>query len=716
VALTPGTRLGPYEILSALGAGGMGEVYKAIDTRLGRTVAIKTLTTGQSQRIQYEARAIAALSHPHICVLHDVGPDYLVMEYLEGTPLHGPVPLDEALRVASEVVDALEVAHAKGILHRDLKPANIMMTSSGTKLLDFGLAKMTTDAADDATRTIAGTVLGTAAYMSPEQAQGRPADARSDVFSFGAVLYELLSGRRIFARDSVLDTLSAVVRDEPPPLDSPAAQIIKRCLAKEPSHRFQSMADLKGALQHLRMTKPDPVRASPSIAVLPFANMSRDADDEYFSDGLAEEVINALAQVPSLKVIARTSAFAFKGKNEDIRRIAETLGVTNILEGSVRRAGTRIRVTAQLIHAADGTHLWSQRYDREMSDIFAVQDEIAAAIANALKLKLVPAAERRMPSLPAYEAYLRYRSYQWQFTREASQRSRECLEQALALDPEFALPYVGLADYHLALAAVGGIPAGEAMPRARELATRALDIDPELPEAHAMLGIVAGHYDYDWGEAERRFRLAVKREPLSPHLRQWYATFWLFATGRASEARLQVARVIEEDPLCQMWHCMRANVVQGSGFEDAARDDLRKAVELDPNFWFGWAQLGVLCANRGQQSEAMHCAEKAMGAAPWSPYSIGLMAGALANTGQAEKAEPLLATLRSDSYGGPVGFLVECLARGDIDSAVVWARKAAEQRFPVFITVLIRPFEPVLRQSAEWPGVLKSMNLTPRSE
>ncbi len=223
MALTPGTRLGPYEILSALGAGGMGEVYKAIDTRLGRTVAIKTLTTGQSQRIQHEARAIAALSHPHICVLHDVGPDYLVMEYLEGTPLHGPVPLDEALRVASEVVDALEVAHAKGILHRDLKPANIMMTSSGTKLLDFGLAKMTTDAADDATRTIAGTVLGTAAYMSPEQAQGRPADARSDVFSLGAVLYELLSGRRVFARDSVLDTLNAVVRDEPPPLDSPAA-------------------------------------------------------------------------------------------------------------------------------------------------------------------------------------------------------------------------------------------------------------------------------------------------------------------------------------------------------------------------------------------------------------------------------------------------------------------------------------------------------------
>jgi len=690
----------------------MGEVYKALDTRLGRTVAIKTLTTGQGERIQHEARAIAALNHPHICVLHDVGPDYLVMEYLEGTPLHGPLPLDDALRVASEVVDALEAAHAKGVLHRDLKPANIMMTGTGTKLLDFGLAKMTADVPDDATRTIAGTVLGTAAYMSPEQAQGKPADARSDVFSLGAVLYELLSGRRVFERHTMLDTLSAVVRDEPPSLDSPVAEIVARCLAKQPSLRFQSMADLKAALQHLQTRKPGPARATPSIAVLPFANMSRDADDEYFSDGLAEEVINALAQVPSLKVIARTSAFAFKGKNEDIRRIADTLGVTNILEGSVRRAGSRVRVTAQLIHAADGTHLWSQRYDREMSDIFAVQDEIAAAIADALKLKLVPAPERRMPSLPAYEAYLKYRSYQWQFTREASQRSRECLEQALVLDPDFALPYVGLADYHFALATVGGIPSSEAMPRARELATRALAIDPDLPEAHAMLGIVAGHYDYDWAEAERQFRIAVKREPLSPHLRQWYGTFWLLSTGHTREALLQVNHVIEEDPLCQMWHLMRSNAL-GLASEEEALAAARKAVELDSNFWFGWAQLGVLCAHGGRHAEALHCAEKAMNAAPWSPYSIGLMAGALATTGQAEKAEPLLATLRGDAYGGPVGFVFEALARGDAGGAVAWARKAAEQRFPAMITVVLRPFEPALRKSAEWPDVLRAMNLSP---
>jgi serine/threonine-protein kinase len=546
--------------------------------------------------------------------------------------------------------------------------------------------------------------------MSPEQAAAKPLDARSDVFSFGAVLYELLAGTRAFTGDSTAQILSAVLRDDPSPLEAPPAlqQIVKRCLAKDPDCRFQTMADVRHALQHLTGARAD---VTGSIAVLPFANLSPNADDEYFSDGLSEEIINALTRVPGLKVIARTSAFAFKGKHEDIRRIAKALGVTLVLEGSVRRAGGRLRVTAQLVDAADGAHRWSQRYDREMSDIFAVQDDIAAAIAGALKLQLAPPSERRMPSLPAYEAYLRYRSYQWQFTPEASRRSRECLEQALALDSEFALPYVGLADYHFALAAVGGSPSHEAMPRARELAQRALEIDPDLPEAHAMLGIVAGHYDYDWSEAERRFRLAVKREPLSPHLRQWYGTFFLFATGRADEARLQLSRVIEEDPLCQMWRLMRANLLPSVGLEHEALDDARKAVELDPGFWLGWADLGLLYARRHQHTEAMQCAERAMAGAPWCPYSIGVMAAALANAGQENSAEPLLVALQGDAYGGPVGLAVYFLARGEIEQAVEWLAKAAEQRFPALIPRVIRTFEPYLRRSTAWPGVLNRMNL-----
>ncbi len=710
--LPPGHRLGPYQIVGPIGAGGMGEVYKAIDTRLGRTVAIKTLDGAHGERFQQEARAVAALNHPHICVLYDVGPGYLVMEYIDGTPLHGPLPLTETLRVATQVAEALEAAHGKGILHRDLKPANIMMTSSGAKLLDFGLAKILADAADDATRTIAGTVLGTAAYMSPEQAQGKAADVRSDVFSFGAVLYELLTGRRVFERESLLDTLNAVVREEARPPDSPASSIVMRCLEKQPEKRFQTIAEVKAALHQLRSTPADTVQAAPSIAVLPFANMSQNADDEFFSDGLADEIINALVQVPGLKVIARTSAFAFKGKNEDIRKIAETLGVTNVLEGSVRRAGSRVRVTAQLILARDGTHLWSQRYDRELADIFAVQDDIAAAIAGALKLKLSLAPERRMPSLPAYEAYLRYRYYQWRFTPEDSQRSRECLEQALALDPDFALPYVGLADYHLALAAVGAARSLEAMPKARALAMRALEIDPDLPEAHAMLGIVAGVLDFDWSETARRFRLATAREPMSPHLRQWNAYFHLFSIGHTAESTRQHQRVIEEDPLSQMWRCTLSLGLQGRELEEDALTECRKAVELDPQFWFGWALLGVLHGVHGRHVESLRCAEQATAGAPWAPLSMGVTAAALANTGRTVDAEPLLETLRHDVSNGPFGMAYYDLLRGDIDGAVEWAGKAADERFVSLVTLFVRPFEPRLSASAGWPALLQKVNLT----
>jgi eukaryotic-like serine/threonine-protein kinase len=352
----------------------MGEVWKARDTRLDRIVAVKRLKGQHSARFEQEARAIAALNHPNICTLHDVGPDYLVMEYIEGKPLAGKRPQDEAVGLAMQIASALEEAHGQGILHRDLKPENILVTAKGTaKLLDFGLAKLAADG--DATQTLG--IAGTPLYMSPEQAEGKALDARSDVFSFGSVLYEALTGQRPF------DSLAAVLRDEPAPLQSPAWDIVKRCLVKKPGDRFQSMAEVRVALEQIRAK---PAEQQPSIAVLPFANMNADREQEYFSDGLAEEILNGLAQVQGLKVIARTSSFAFRGKEQDITKIAETLRVGTILEGSVRRAGSRLRVTAQLIDAADGSHLWSQRYDREMADVFAIQDEISAAIVDALKV------------------------------------------------------------------------------------------------------------------------------------------------------------------------------------------------------------------------------------------------------------------------------------------------------------------------------------------
>ncbi len=442
------SQLGPYVLLAPIGSGGMGEVWKARDTRLNRIVAIKRLKGQHASRFEQEARAIASLSHPNICVLYDVGPDYLVMEYIEGKPVPGKLPQEEAIRFAIQIASALEEAHSRGILHRDLKPGNILISAKGSvKLLDFGLAKLLTEDDSDTTRTIDGTVLGTAAYMSPEQAQGKRLDERSDVFSFGVVLYEMVSGTRAFSGDSLLETLNAVVRDEPAPLQSPAGDIVKRCMAKQPARRFQSIAEVRAALEQVLLKQEE---RQPSIAVLPFANMSGDKEQEYFSEGLAEEIINALTHVPGLKVIARTSAFAFKGKNEDIRRIAEALGVVNILEGSVRKAGNRIRVMAQLITAADGSHLWSERYDRDLTDIFAVQDEIAAAIAGALQVTSTKSTalqrRRHAQASPAYEAYiLRARHYQWRTTPVSLARSKECYEQAIALDPKSALAYVDLA-------------------------------------------------------------------------------------------------------------------------------------------------------------------------------------------------------------------------------------------------------------------------------
>jgi len=356
MALAAGDKLGPYEIIAPIGAGGMGEVYRARDSRLGRYVAIKVATERFSDRFEREAQAIAALNHPHICQIYDVGPNYLVMELIDGTPLKGPLSVEKALPLALQIISALEEAHRKGITHRDLKPSNILVTPEGIKLLDFGLAKREHAAAEsDATVTLTqvGTVLGTAAYMSPEQASGKPTDVRSDIFSFGAVLYEMLCGQRAFQGDTLGATMAAVLRDEPRPLHAAPelAPIITRCLRKSPADRFQSMTEVKASLTAVR-----PGESAPSIAVLPFANMSGDKEQEYFSDGLTEEIINALAQIPGLKVTARTSAFAFRGKEQDITRIAEALHVGTILEGSVRRVGNRIRVTAELINATDGYH------------------------------------------------------------------------------------------------------------------------------------------------------------------------------------------------------------------------------------------------------------------------------------------------------------------------------------------------------------------------
>jgi serine/threonine protein kinase len=444
------SRLGPYEILALVGAGGMGEVYRAHDSRLGRDVAIKVCAERFHERFEREARSVAALNHPNICTLYDVGANYLVMEFIDGKELRGPLPLETALLYARQICDALEAAHNKEITHRDLKPANILIAASGVKLLDFGIAKSSApkNAPSDATRTAsltqAGAAIGTAAYMSPEQARGEPVDARSDIFSFGLVLYEMLTGRRAFSRNTPVETIAAILRDEPTPFDTlpGVAAVLARCLAKSPDARFQRIGDVRSSLDNLAGTSAEP---HPSVAVLPFANMSSDKENEYFSDGLAEEILNLLAKISGLKVIARTSSFAFRGKGEDVRKIASALGVTHVLEGSVRRVGNRLRITAQLIQALDGTHVWSERYDRDLTDIFAIQDEIGEAIVEALKLRL--AGRAATVNVEAYQHFLRAKYYADLRTPESLAKAKDAFEKALLIDPDYAAAHGGLASY-----------------------------------------------------------------------------------------------------------------------------------------------------------------------------------------------------------------------------------------------------------------------------
>jgi len=705
-----GHTVGPYELVARIGAGGMGEVWKAHDPRLDRSVALKRLSPEHAQRFAHEARAIAALNHPNICQIHDVGLDYLVLEYIEGTPLMCPYPVAEAVRLADQIVSALEAAHARGIVHRDVKPGNILVTATGMiKLLDFGLATTAVSVDGDLTRTATSTVSGTAAYMSPEQAQGKRLDPRSDIFSFGAVLYEMLCGVRAFDGGSTADVLTAVLRDEPRPLTAPTSltQIVTRCLRKVPTERFASAGELKTALQQA-LTSQRP--GGPSIVVLPFVNMSRDPDDEYFGDGLAEEIINALAQIPGLKVIARTSAFAFKGQNTDVRRIAEAVGVTTVLEGSVRRSGSRLRVTAQLITAADGTHVWSQRYDRALADVFDVQDDIAQAIAAALKVKLALRAAAHTPQLAAYEELLRGRYHLFKFTPDGWQRAKACLERASELDRSYAQPLATLGVGYLLAEANGFENLRIAAPRIRALAERALALEPSEPEPRFLLGAVAAAHDYDWAASLRQFRASYAAPTVSADARWAYASLYLQPLGRHEESVAEMKLAVEQDPLNISFRAILASHLVHAGRCDEAIEEVQKALDMDPsNFATGFILLEAYQA-KGLMNEALVAAERAYDAAPWNGNIVGMYAGLLAQAGRAARGEAIMQALEGTG-ANPFSRVFFYVLRSEIDLAADWYEKAIEQRELFALIFAPSPVIGPLRESRRWSRLAKLMNL-----
>ena len=554
-----------------------------------------------------------------------------------------------------------------------------------------------------------GTVFGTAAYMSPEQAQGRTVDERSDVFSFGAVLYELLAGRQAFRGDTPFAVVAAVVNDEPPALQAPALleRIVLRCLAKLPGDRFQKTTDVKAALAQMAA---GPAAQRSSVAVLPFANMSRDPDDEYLSDGLAEEIINLLAHVPGLKVTARTSSFAFRGKEQDVRRIAEALGVSSVLEGSVRRAGSRVRVTAQLINAQDGYHLWSERYDRELTDIFAIQDDIAQSIAGSLQVKLVSNPARHTPGFPAYEALLKARHHARTYLPEAHARAMEHCEQAIALDPQYAAPHSLLGFTYLFTTTSTGRPMPEVAPLVRHEARRALELDPFETDPHFLLGAIAATNDYNWPEAAREFQLAMA-SPSMPAEAHWArASFLMQPFGRFEESSAEMRRAVEKDPLSVLWRgVLMANLVYAGRYEQALQEGLKaldiSESEIHPYLAFAEAYLAL-----GRVAEAVASAETAHRNLPGQSMGTGMLAACLVRQGEKDRAAMLILEMGESPtpIWGRAWYHLLC---GEVDAAAYWYEKMIDAREMFAVVYASSPYTAALRASPHWARLAGMMNL-----
>jgi serine/threonine protein kinase/Tfp pilus assembly protein PilF len=743
-----GQTISHYRILDKLGEGGMGVVYKAEDLRLKRTVALKFLVPqavgdeDEKARLVNEAQAAASLDHPNICTVFEIddvdGQTFIAMAYVEGHTVKervrgGTLTLNDSLDLAIQVGKALHEAHLKGVIHRDIKSANIMVTEKGqAKIMDFGLAQLS----GQTKITKTGTTVGTPAYMSPEQARGDTIDPRADIWSLAVVLFEMVTGKLPFKRGSELAVLYAILNEHPPLLSSlstgiPASldRIVQKALRKPPTERYYTAAEMAADLEAVRkeFESGTPTTQSrdaspllgPAIAVLPFTDMSPEKDQEYFCEGMAEEVINALAQVEGLRVVSRSSSFQFKGKSQDIREVGEKLRVGVVLEGSVRRAGSRLRITTQLVSVADGFQIWSERFDREMKDVFDIQDEISLAIVSALKIKLVgdqpqPLIKRYTDNIEAYHLYLKGRYYWNQRVAGSIRRAMEFFQQALAQDPDYAPAWAGIADCFIVPGYYHAAPPVEVYPKGREAAKRALELDPQVAEAHASLGALAALYEYEWAKSESHFRRSQELNPSYANAPMWNALFALSPVRRLDEALQQARHSRDLDPLSPAPSSSVGIIAYFQRNYDRSIRELVQTLELDGNFGMAFYWLGKVFEMTGRHDRAIENFEKAREALNNNPGVIGALGHCLARAGRDQEARAALEAVQQAANERHVPATAQAfvyLGLDEPDAAFHWLEKACEDYSSTVIWLKTDPVFDPLHSDPRFAGLLRKLRL-----
>jgi serine/threonine protein kinase len=723
-----GQTIGHYRIEKLIGAGGMGEVYLATDVHAGRSAALKLLPARftdderRMKRFHQEARVVAGLNHPNVLTIYEIGADdsveYIASELIDGETLrqrlcHGRMTVDEALDVAIQVANALEAAHSAGIVHRDVKPENIMLRPDGyVKVLDFGVAKLaeqelpatiTQDEALLLVETNLGLVLGTVRYMSPEQARGASVDKRSDIWSLGVVLYEMAVGDVPFAGGTPREVMTAILKTEPRPLSSYTAQIpgeleptVSKALQKDPGQRYQNASEMLEDLKRLRrrlefaaeMAKSAPKK---SIAVLPFENLSDDKANAYFADGIQEEILTRLSRIRDLKVISRTSTQRFRNTTEPIREVAKQLDVATILEGSVRKAGDKVRVHVQLIDAKNDVHVWAERYDRELVDIFAVESDIAENIANVLKAKLTRAERRAITSRPtrnlqAHQLYLKGR-HQWKnFYAPGYEKVREYFEQAVALDPTYAPALTGLSGYYAFGAANGILPPNECWPRAEEGLRKSLTLDDTLAESYNLVAGVELYYKRDWPAAERAFRHGAELDPNFADIPHHYA-LCLALFGRNEEALAQIGRAALLDPFFPGLNLHRARISFFLRDYDLAIKQFAETLDMYPDYGPAHEYLGDACEKKGMLHEAITqwCAalvlsgQREHASVIEQVFATSGFEAAVRTLAQRQLEDLDRKRVRGE-YVPAAHYVFAYLRRGDLDQAFAWLPKMIDER------------------------------------